>query len=139
MNIKKKTKKSNITTATKNCYLLCFQDDLVERLLGPKGVTLKRIQDETQTTIIIRGRGSMKDEKREEVLRNCTETRYEHLKDPLHIIIEANPPFSEAKLAAGKAEIEKMLILLVILYLKLYFVDFPFIIYLFFHTLSFYF
>lgn len=73
-------------------------------------MTLKRIQAETQTKISILGRGSIRDKKREEELRNGSEPGYEHLKDSLHVLIEANPPFSNVKLAAGIAEIKKMLI-----------------------------
>ena len=65
------------------------------------------------TKISILGRGSIRDKKREEELRKSGESGYDHLKDTLHILIEANPPFSNAKLAAGKAEIAKMLIPLV--------------------------
>ena len=91
----------------------CDQHNLVGRLLGPKGVTLKRIQAETQTKISILGRGSMRDKKKEEELANSNEPGFEHLKDPLHILIEANPPYSNVKLSASVAEIRKMLIPLV--------------------------
>ena len=83
---------------------------MVGRLLGPKGMTLKAIQTESRTRISILGRGSIKDRKREEELRNSNEPMYEHLKDDLHIQIEAMPPFSNMKLAAGVSEIDKMLI-----------------------------
>ncbi len=83
---------------------------MVGRLLGPKGMTLKAIQTESRTRISILGRGSIKDRKREEELRNSNEPMYEHLKDDLHIQIEAMPPFANMKLAAGVSEIDKMLI-----------------------------
>ena len=76
-------------------------------------MTLKRIQAETQTKISILGRGSIRDKKREEELRKGGDSGYEHLKDALHILVEANPPFSNVKLAAGRAEMRKMLIPLV--------------------------
>ena len=84
--------------------------NLVGRLLGPKGSTLKRIQNDTQTKMSILGRSSMKDRQKEEELRNSTDANYQHLKDDLHVLIEANPPFSSQKLAAGIADVRKMLI-----------------------------
>lgn len=76
-------------------------------------MTLKRIQAETQTKMSILGRGSMKDKGKEEQLRSSNDPSYEHLNDDLHILIDAHPPFSHAKLAAGVAEVKKMLIPLV--------------------------
>lgn len=89
---------------------ISLQYNLVGRLLGPKGLTLKRIQAETQTKMSILGRGSMRDKGKEEELRNGTDPAYQHLKENLHIVIEATGPHSVAKLAAGVAEVRKMLI-----------------------------
>ncbi|KAL5456911.1 hypothetical protein EMCRGX_G034138 [Ephydatia muelleri] len=58
----------------------------------------------------ILGRGSMRDKGKEEELRNGTDPAYQHLKENLHIVIEATGPHSVAKLAAGVAEVRKMLI-----------------------------
>ena len=38
-----------------------FQFNFVGKLLGPKGNTLKRLQEETMTKMAILGRGSMRD------------------------------------------------------------------------------
>ena len=76
-------------------------------------MTLKRIQAETQTRMSILGRGSIKDKSKEEQLRNSNDPSYEHLNDDLHILVEAQPPYSNVKLAAGLAEVRKMLIPLV--------------------------
>ena len=43
--------------------------NLIGRLLGPKGLTFKRIQGETMTKMSILGWGSMKDKEKEEELR----------------------------------------------------------------------
>ncbi len=86
---------------------------MLGRLLGPKGMTLKRIQAETQTKMSILGRGSIKDKNREEELRSSNDPAYQHLNDDLHILIDANPPHAHVKLAAGLAEVKKMLIPLV--------------------------
>lgn len=58
----------------------------------------------------ILGRGSMRDKGKEEELRNGNDPAYLHLKENLHIVIEATGPHSVAKLAAGVAEVRKMLI-----------------------------
>ena len=52
----------------------------------------------------------MKDRGKEEELRNSNDLMYAHLKDDLHVFVEAVPPFSNMKLAAGVAEIKKMII-----------------------------
>ena len=71
------------------------------------------MQSETQTKMSILGRGSMKDRKKEEELRNSDIPAHTHLKEELHILIDADPPYSVQKLAAGVAEVRKMLIPLV--------------------------
>lgn len=71
------------------------------------------MQIETQTKMSILGRGSIRDRAKEEELRSSNDPNYEHLKDDLHVLIEANPPHSHVKLAAGMAEVKKMLIPLV--------------------------
>ena len=86
------------------------QHNLVGRLLGPKGLTLKRMQAETQTKMSILGRGSMRDRQKEEELRGGDDPSYAHLKEDLHVLIEAVGPHSTLKVAAGLAEIRKMLI-----------------------------
>ena len=90
-----------------------MQFNLVGRLLGPKGLTLKRMQAETQTKMSIMGRGCMRDKKKEEELRNSDDPANLHLKDDLHVLVQAEPPYSSSKLAAGVAEVKKMLIPLV--------------------------
>lgn len=90
-----------------------MQHNLVGRLLGPKGLTLKRMQAETQTKMSILGRTSMRDRKKEEELRNSDDPTHQHLKDDLHVLVQSEPPFSSSKLAAGVAEVKKMLIPLV--------------------------
>lgn len=41
--------------------LVCFQFNFVGKLLGPKGNSLKRLQEDTITKMAILGRGSMRD------------------------------------------------------------------------------
>jgi len=44
----------------KICFV-CFQFNFVGKLLGPKGNSLKRLQEDTITKMAILGRGSMRD------------------------------------------------------------------------------
>ena len=71
------------------------------------------MQAETQTKMSILGRSSMRDRKKEEELRNSDDPTHQHLKDDLHVLVQSEPPFSSSKLAAGVAEVKKMLIPLV--------------------------
>ena len=58
----------------------------------------------------ILGRGSMRDKKKEEELRESGDPAHSHLNDDLHILVEVNGPFNQYKLLAGVAEVRKMLI-----------------------------
>ncbi|KAL5982895.1 hypothetical protein ACLOJK_016974 [Asimina triloba] len=65
--------------------------NFVGRLLGPRGNSLKRVEATTQCRVYIRGRGSVKDSvKVEEKLRD--KPGYEHLNEPLHVLVEAELP-----------------------------------------------
>ena len=47
---------------------------------------------------------------KEEELRNSGDPTYAHLSDSLHVLVESIPPGAVQKLAAGVAEVRKMLI-----------------------------
>lgn len=64
--------------------------NFVGRLLGPRGNSLKRVENTTGCRVFIRGRGSVKDADKEEKLRD--KPGYEHLNEPLHVLIEAEQP-----------------------------------------------
>ncbi|XP_010928018.1 KH domain-containing protein At5g56140 isoform X5 [Elaeis guineensis] len=64
--------------------------NFVGRLLGPRGNSLKRVEASTECRILIRGRGSIKDPAQEEMMRG--KPGYEHLNEPLHILVEAELP-----------------------------------------------
>lgn len=62
--------------------------NFVGRLLGPRGATLKSLSSEHKCKIMIRGKGSIRKDKEEEVRGKCG---YEHVfNEPLHVIIEAD-------------------------------------------------
>jgi len=70
--------------------------NFVGKLLGPKGNSLKRLQEETLTKMAILGRGSMRDKNKEEEYRHSLEPRYKHLNDELHVEITAYAAPAEA-------------------------------------------
>ncbi|VDN17028.1 unnamed protein product [Gongylonema pulchrum] len=67
---------------------------LVGRILGPRGLTVKQIEAQTDCSILIRGKGSIKDPNQEVWLRN--QPGWEHLNEPLHVLITASD-YSEAR------------------------------------------
>ncbi|KAI4331654.1 hypothetical protein MLD38_029818 [Melastoma candidum] len=83
--------------------------NFVGRLLGPRGNSLKRVEATTGCRVYIRGKGSIKDPDKEEKLRG--RPGYEHLNDPLHILIEADLPANVVDLRLRQAQeiIEELL------------------------------
>ncbi|KAI5672530.1 hypothetical protein M9H77_12894 [Catharanthus roseus] len=59
-------------------------------LLAPRGNSLKRVEASTGCRVFIRGKGLIKDPDKEESLRG--RLGYEHLSDPLHVLIGAEFP-----------------------------------------------
>ncbi|KAG9137923.1 hypothetical protein Leryth_023665 [Lithospermum erythrorhizon] len=83
--------------------------NFVGRLLGPRGNSLKRVEATTGCRVFIRGKGSIKDPEKEEKLRG--RPGYEHLNEPLHILIEADLPASVVDIRLRQAQeiIEELL------------------------------
>ncbi|KAL8158996.1 hypothetical protein V2J09_000533 [Rumex salicifolius] len=83
--------------------------NFVGRLLGPRGNSLKRVEVSTGCRVYIRGKGSIKDPDKEEKLRG--RPGYEHLNEPLHILIEADlpPNIVDMKLHQAKEILEELL------------------------------
>ncbi|KAK9723770.1 hypothetical protein RND81_05G024000 [Saponaria officinalis] len=83
--------------------------NFVGRLLGPRGNSLKRVELSTGCRVYIRGKGSIKDPEKEEKLRG--RPGYEHLNEPLHILIEADlaPHMVDIKLRQAKEILEELL------------------------------
>ncbi|CAD6333786.1 unnamed protein product [Miscanthus lutarioriparius] len=75
--------------------------NFVGRLLGPRGNSLKRVEATTQCRVYIRGRGSVKDSVKEDKLRD--KPGYEHLNDPLHVLVEAEFPADIVDARVNKA------------------------------------
>ncbi|CAI9107184.1 OLC1v1006482C1 [Oldenlandia corymbosa var. corymbosa] len=83
--------------------------NFVGRLLGPRGNSLKRVEASTGCRVFIRGKGSIKDPDKEDSLRG--RQGYEHLSEPLHVLIEAELPISivDSRLKQAKEIIEELL------------------------------
>ncbi|CAA6670132.1 unnamed protein product [Spirodela intermedia] len=83
--------------------------NFVGRLLGPRGNSLKRVEAITECRILIRGRGSIKDPAREEMMRG--KPGYEHLNESLHILVEAELPAEivDARLMQAREVLEELL------------------------------
>ncbi|XP_044472622.1 KH domain-containing protein At3g08620-like isoform X1 [Mangifera indica] len=87
--------------------------NFVGRLLGPRGNSLKRVEASTGCRVYIRGKGSIKDPDKVSLLEDKLRGRpgYEHLNDPLHILIEADLPASlvDIRLRQAQEIIEELL------------------------------
>ncbi|KAJ7961005.1 KH domain-containing protein [Quillaja saponaria] len=83
--------------------------NFVGRLLGPRGNSLKRVEASTECRVLIRGRGSIKDPAREDMMRG--KPGYEHLNEPLHILVEAELPVEivDARLMQAREILEDLL------------------------------
>ncbi|KAK3024313.1 hypothetical protein RJ639_042995 [Escallonia herrerae] len=83
--------------------------NFVGRLLGPRGNSLKRVEASTECRVLIRGRGSIKDPGKEDMMRG--KPGYEHLNEPLHILVEAELPVEivDARLLQAREILEDLL------------------------------
>ncbi|XP_069742193.1 KH domain-containing, RNA-binding, signal transduction-associated protein 2 isoform X2 [Narcine bancroftii] len=86
--------------------------NFVGKLLGPRGNSLKRLQEETGAKMSILGKGSMRDKAKEEELRKSGEAKYAHLGDDLHVLIEVFVPAGEAysRMSHALEEVKKFLV-----------------------------
>ena len=77
------------------------------KLLGPRGSSLKQLQEDTMTKMAVLGRGSMRNKQQEEELRNSTDPKHSHLKEELHVEITAfaSPAEAHARLAFALTEV----------------------------------
>lgn len=84
--------------------------NFVGRILGPRGLTLKQIEQETGCKIKIRGAGSMRNKATEEANRGKPD--WEHLNEPLHVLltVEDTQSRSNLRLQRAQSEIERLLV-----------------------------
>jgi len=85
--------------------------NFIGRLLGPKGNTLKRVQEESGTKMAVLGRGSMKDRRKEEELRRSNNPDSQHLKEDLHVKIttHARPADAYDNISKALRSLEELL------------------------------
>ncbi|XP_073963012.1 uncharacterized protein isoform X2 [Choristoneura fumiferana] len=86
--------------------------NFVGKLLGPKGNSLKRLQEDTLCKMAVLGRGSMKDRQKEEELRVSGDPKFSHLADDLHVEVSAfaTPAEAHARVAYALAELRRFLV-----------------------------
>ncbi|XP_068147267.1 RNA-binding protein asd-2 [Drosophila tropicalis] len=86
--------------------------NFVGKLLGPKGNSMKRLQEDTMCKMAVLGRGSMRDRRKEEELRGSGDNRYAHLFEDLHVEIStfAAPAEAHARIAYALAEVRRFLV-----------------------------
>jgi len=84
--------------------------NFVGRILGPRGLTAKQLEQETKCKIMVRGKGSMRDRKKEEMHRG--KPNWEHLSEELHVLITVEDTQNRAKVKMQRAveEVNKLLI-----------------------------
>jgi len=84
--------------------------NFVGRILGPRGMTTKQLEQETGCKIMVRGKGSMRDKKKED--QNRGKPNWEHLNDELHVLITVEDSDNRAQLKLQRAvdEVKKLLI-----------------------------
>jgi len=101
-----------VTVRTEKVYVPVKEHpefNFVGRILGPRGMTAKQLEQETGCKIMVRGRGSMRDKKKEEANRG--KPNWEHLNDDLHVLItcEDTPNRAAIKLEAAIEGVKKLL------------------------------
>nr|NP_001286722.1 quaking related 58E-1, isoform D [Drosophila melanogaster]AHN56517.1 quaking related 58E-1, isoform D [Drosophila melanogaster] len=86
--------------------------NFVGKILGPKGNTLRQLQEETMCKMVVMGRNSMRDHGKEEELRSSGNPKYAHLSRDLHVEISTVAPPAEAyhRISYALGEIRKFMI-----------------------------
>ncbi|XP_018496628.1 protein held out wings [Galendromus occidentalis] len=84
--------------------------NFVGRILGPRGMTAKQLEQETGCKIMVRGKGSMRDKKKEDANRG--KPNWEHLNDDLHVLITVEDTENRADIKIQRA-VEEVQMLLV--------------------------
>ncbi|RXM96771.1 Protein quaking-A [Acipenser ruthenus] len=84
--------------------------NFVGRILGPRGLTAKQLEAETGCKIMVRGKSSMRDKKKEE--QNRGKPNWEHLNEDLHVLItvEDTQGRAEMKMRRAVEEVKKLLV-----------------------------
>ncbi|VDK40544.1 unnamed protein product [Taenia asiatica] len=70
--------------------------NFVGRLLGPRGLTAKQMEQDLGCKIMVRGKGSMRDKRKED--QNRGKPNWEHLQEDLHVLVSVEDYESRAEL-----------------------------------------
>ncbi|XP_074033497.1 protein held out wings isoform X3 [Leptinotarsa decemlineata] len=102
-----------VTTLTEKVYVPVKEHpdfNFVGRILGPRGMTAKQLEQETGCKIMVRGKGSMRDKKKED--QNRGKPNWEHLSDELHVLltVEDTENRAQVKLQRAVDEVKKLLV-----------------------------
>ncbi|MFH4973520.1 hypothetical protein AB6A40_000229 [Gnathostoma spinigerum] len=105
--------KGEVTTMTEKIFVPVKEHpdyNFVGRILGPRGMTAKQLEQETGCKIMVRGKGSMRDKSKEEANRG--KPNWEHLSEDLHVLIqcEDTPNRAAVKLKRAAEEVRKLLV-----------------------------
>ncbi|KAJ8315103.1 hypothetical protein KUTeg_007253 [Tegillarca granosa] len=78
--------------------------------MGPRGMTAKELEQFTGCKIMVRGKGSMRDKKKEDLNRG--KANWEHLNEELHVLITVEDTRNRAEIKIRKAveEVKKLLV-----------------------------
>ncbi|CDI96831.1 protein quaking [Echinococcus multilocularis] len=75
--------------------------NFVGRLLGPRGLTAKQMEQDLGCKIMVRGKGSMRDKRKED--QNRGKPNWEHLQEDLHVLVSVEDYESRAELRLQRA------------------------------------
>ncbi|CAD5216991.1 unnamed protein product [Bursaphelenchus okinawaensis] len=84
--------------------------NFIGRIIGPRGMSVRRIEAETSCKYLIRGKGSVKDPVREDSLRG--KAGWLHLEEPLHVLVacaDVDEKRCSERLAIGVAAVQALL------------------------------
>lgn len=81
-------------------------------IIGPKGSTMKHLATTTKCRISVLGRHSMRDRETEDKLLESTEPQHQHLKEPLHVLINIKAPahIAYARMTNAIKQINKFMV-----------------------------
>ncbi|CAH6810540.1 Qk [Phodopus roborovskii] len=84
--------------------------NFVGSILGPRGLTAKQLEAETECERMVRGKGSMRDKKEEE--QNRGKANWEHLNEDLCVLITVQDAQNRAEIQLKRAveEVKKVLV-----------------------------
>ncbi|CAJ0579595.1 unnamed protein product, partial [Mesorhabditis spiculigera] len=75
--------------------------NFIGRILGPRGMTAKQLEQETGCKMMVRGKGSMRDRKKEQMNRG--KVNWEHLDEELHVLIQCEDTEKRARMKLDNA------------------------------------